>query len=153
MRVMTLGRYNAFCAKLPHTTHVVQWGDAHVWKVAGKVFAIAHESEAAADDIHVTFKCSELSYDLLKDEAGCRPAPYLASRGLKWIQWMGPESVDESALLKYIAESHRLAALGLSQRTQRSLGVGAFPPSAHPTARPYAKPSIVSRRVRRGEES
>ena len=30
----------------------------------------------------VTFKCSQMSYELLKDKPGCRPAPYLASRGI-----------------------------------------------------------------------
>ena len=41
---MTLSGYNRFCKALPHTAHVVQWGEAHVWKVGGpkgKVFAIA----------------------------------------------------------------------------------------------------------------
>ncbi|NNF79091.1 MAG: MmcQ/YjbR family DNA-binding protein, partial [Rhizobiales bacterium] len=37
---MTYEEYNAFCGALPATTHVVQWGGAHVWKVGGKVFAI-----------------------------------------------------------------------------------------------------------------
>ena len=29
-----------FCAALPATSHVVQWGGSHVWKVGGKLFAI-----------------------------------------------------------------------------------------------------------------
>ena len=37
---MTPDEYNRFCASLHATTHVVQWGGAHVWKVGGKVFAI-----------------------------------------------------------------------------------------------------------------
>ncbi|WP_339832848.1 hypothetical protein [uncultured Parvibaculum sp.] len=37
---MTYREFNAFCASLPATTYVVQWGGAHVWKVGGKVFAI-----------------------------------------------------------------------------------------------------------------
>jgi hypothetical protein len=32
---MNLDDYNRFCQALPHTAHVVQWGGAHVWKVAG----------------------------------------------------------------------------------------------------------------------
>jgi len=38
---MELDEYNAFCAALPATTTVVQWGGAHVWKVGGKMFAVA----------------------------------------------------------------------------------------------------------------
>ncbi len=37
---MTYDEYNAFCAALPATSHVVQWGGSQVWKVGGKVFAI-----------------------------------------------------------------------------------------------------------------
>ena len=37
---MTREDYDAFCGSLPHATHVVQWGDASVWKIGGKVFAI-----------------------------------------------------------------------------------------------------------------
>ena len=43
-------------------------------KVAGKVFAVGGWNDED-EDLFVTFKCSEMSYNLLKDEAGCRPAP------------------------------------------------------------------------------
>ena len=121
---MNLAAYNSFCAKLPHTFHVVQWDDAHVWKVGGskgKVFAIASSWEGRSLDI--TFKCSQLTFDLLKDQPGLRPAPYLASRGLIWLQRQTPETVDDAALKDYLRESHRLAALNLSKRVQRELGL------------------------------
>ncbi len=118
---MTLDEYNAFCASLPHATHVVQWGGAHVWKVAGKVFAIAGWSAGA--DLAVTFKCSEMAFDVLKDEAGLRPAPYLASRGMTWIQRYGMGSMDDEALRDYIRESHRLVAAKLARKTRAALGL------------------------------
>ncbi len=121
---MNLSSYNTFCRSLPHTHHVVQWGDAHVWKVGGdkgKVFAIASQWDGPSLDI--TFKVSQLTFDLLKDEAGMRPAPYLASRGLLWLQRRTPETVDDAALKDYLRESHRLAALNLPVRTQRALGL------------------------------
>src|SRR5262249_53547178 len=37
---VTYKEFNRFCRSLRATTHVVQWGGAHVWKVGGKVFAI-----------------------------------------------------------------------------------------------------------------
>ena len=42
---MTRKDYDAFCKSLPHATHVVQWGDASVWKIGGKVFAIGGWSD------------------------------------------------------------------------------------------------------------
>ncbi|MGB6119924.1 MAG: MmcQ/YjbR family DNA-binding protein [Mesorhizobium sp.] len=118
---MTLDDYNSFCATLPHTSHVVQWGGSHVWKVAGKVFAIAGWDKGVT--VGITFKTSEMSFDLLKDRPGCRPAPYLASRGMKWIQRTGPETLDDDALRDYLRESHRLVAAGLSRKQRKALGL------------------------------
>jgi len=80
---MTAEEFNAFCRSLPATTSVVQWGGSHVWKVGGKVFAIGNGPDG---DVSVTFKAGDISYEVLKTQPGLRPAPYLASRGLKWIQ-------------------------------------------------------------------
>lgn len=118
---MTKEEYNAYCASLPATTHVVQWGGAEVWKVGGKVFAIAGWSDG--DQLAVTFKVSDLAYDILKEQPGCRPAPYLASRGMKWIQRHDPVVVDDEALLDYIAESHRLVAAKLTKKMRTELGL------------------------------
>jgi predicted DNA-binding protein (MmcQ/YjbR family) len=118
---MNLDDYNSFCASLPHTSHVIQWGGAHVWKIGGKVFAFAGWDDGAA--LFVTFKCSPMSFDLLKDQPGLRPAPYLASRGMSWIQRTGDESMDDEALRDYLRESHRLAAMNLTRKVQRELGL------------------------------
>ena len=118
---MKLEAYNSFCAKLPRATHVVQWGGAHVWKVGGKVFAIAGWNDGAA--LAVTFKCSQMSFNLLKEQDGLRPAPYLASRGMLWIQRTSSASMNDAALKDYLRESHRLASLNLPKKTQRELGL------------------------------
>jgi predicted DNA-binding protein (MmcQ/YjbR family) len=122
---MTLDDYNRFCAALPHTTHVVQWGGAHVWKVAGKVFAIAGWSAPGSDGETpaVTFKCSLLAFEILSEQPGLRPAPYLASRGMTWIQRQSTETMDDAALCDYLTESHRLVAQGLPKKVQRELGL------------------------------
>ena len=118
---MTLDEYNGFCASLPAASHVVQWGGAHVWKVGGKVFAIGGWNEGKK--LFVTFKCSDIAYDVLKEQPGCRPAPYLASRGMKWIQRQTSQSMDDAALKDYLGESHRLVVLKLTRQTRRELGL------------------------------
>jgi predicted DNA-binding protein (MmcQ/YjbR family) len=120
---LKLAAYNRFCKALPHTAHVVQWGGAHVWKVGGpegKVFAVCWPED---DGLHITFKCSEMSYDLLKEQEGLRPAPYFASRGMKWIQWFSDATLDEAALKDYLRESHRLCAAGLPKAKQKALSL------------------------------
>lgn len=118
---MTLDGYNAFCAALPASSSVVQWGGAHVWKVGDKVFAIARIDDGVA--LSVTFKCSWASFDILKEQPGLRPAPYLASRGMSWIQRLTDETMPDDALQDYLRESHRLVAAGLTKRARAELGL------------------------------
>jgi predicted DNA-binding protein (MmcQ/YjbR family) len=148
---MTPAQYNAFCRNLPHTTYVMQWGGAHVWKVAGKVFAIAWDEPG---ELHVTFKVSDLSYDLMKEQPGLRPAPYLASRGMKWIQRTDTQTLDDAGLRDYIAGSHRIVASGLPKKTQRELGIGdeAEPKDAKRQA-PPRKPGARSTRTTQRQNS
>ena len=117
---MDLDDYNAYCASFPHAEHVVQWGGAHVWKIGGKVFAIGGWNDG--EDLAVTFKCSGISFDLLKEQPGLRPAPYLAARGMKWIQRTNSLTLDDDGLKAYLAESYRLVCGGLTKKQQRELG-------------------------------
>ncbi|MBV7264373.1 MmcQ/YjbR family DNA-binding protein [Photobacterium sp. WH77] len=118
---MTYDEYNAFCRSLPATTYVVQWGGAHVWKVGGKVFAIGGWGEPG--EPAYTFKASELNFNILKDEPGFRPAPYLASRGMKWIQQVDTVKTKDEALRYYLKESYRIVSLGLSKKKQKEFGL------------------------------
>mgnify|MGYP001766343170 CR=1 FL=1 len=117
---MTRAQFNAFCAALPATTHVVQWGGADVWKVGGKVFAIAGGDERTPA---VTFKVSDLGFEILRDAPGLRPAPYLASRGLKWIQAHAEPALDDDELRAYLRESHAMIARALPKKTRAALGL------------------------------
>ena len=120
---MTGEGYDAFCATLPHATHVAQWGGASVWKIGGKVFAIcgwAHGRGLAA-----TFKCSEASFAILKGLPGLRPARYLASRGLSWIQRVDGRSLSDHDLKDYVRQSYGMVLAALPKKTQGALKAGA----------------------------
>jgi len=117
---MTYKQFNAFCRGLTATTYVMQWGGSHVWKVGGKVFAIGGWQD---DEPSFTFKVSEISYEMLKDMPGLRPAPYLASRGMTWIQHYAKPGLSDGELKDYIRQSHRIVASGLSKKKQRELGL------------------------------
>ncbi len=117
---MTYEEYNDFCAGLPATSHVVQWGGSHVWKVGGKVFAIGGWGDG---EPAYTFKVSDLAFEILRDQPGLRPAPYLAPRGMKWIQHHAQPGLGDDDLKAYLTESHRIVAAGLSKKKQRELGL------------------------------
>ena len=125
---MTPEAFNAFCAAPPHTSHVVQWHGADVWKVGDahktKVFAIGgwHHGEHAG----ITFKVTPMAYEILRDAPGLRPAPYFASRGMKWIQCIATtddEGPTDAELQGYLEESHRLVAQGLPKGVRAALGL------------------------------
>lgn len=118
---MTLDEYNDFCGALMATSRVVQWGGSHVWKVGGKIFAVAGWGNE--DVFAVTFKVTPLSFDILQEQPGLRPAPYLASRGMKWIQHYAEPGLKDGDLKAYIETSHRLVADGLSKKKQKELGL------------------------------
>jgi predicted DNA-binding protein (MmcQ/YjbR family) len=117
---MTLDEYNEFCRALPATSYVVQWGGSHVWKVGGKVFAIAGWEGGEA---RVTFKVSAISYEILKEQPGLRPAPYLASRGMTWIQHHAKPGLADGELKGYIRQSHLIVSHGLSKKKRAELGL------------------------------
>ena len=112
--------FNAFCAALPASHHVVQWGGSDVWKVGPKVFAIGgwHEDRPA-----FTFKVTPIAFEILKDQAGLRPAPYLASRGMTWIQAYAEPGLSDDELKDYLRDSHRLVAARLTKKQRIALGL------------------------------
>jgi len=119
---MTYQEFNHYCESLLATTYVIQWGGSHVWKVGGKVFAVGGWEKL--DEPAFTFKASDYNFNLLQDEEGFRPAPYLASRGMQWIQQYKKikQNTDEE-LQHYIKESHRIVSLGLTKKLQKELGL------------------------------
>ncbi|WP_088889890.1 MmcQ/YjbR family DNA-binding protein [Leptolyngbya ohadii] len=118
---MTRDEFNEFCSGLLATSHVVQWGGSDVWKVGGKVFAICGGSDNGLPGI--TFKTSQGAYEMLREMPRLRPAPYLTSRGLKWIQRYDHPGLTDDELRYYLAESHQMVASGFSQKKRLELGL------------------------------
>ncbi len=88
--------------------------------VGGKVFAIGGWSDGIAA---YTFKVTDIAFHILKDQPGLRPAPYLASRGMTWIQHYAKPGLTDKALKDHLRQSHTLVAQGLSKKKRRELGL------------------------------
>lgn len=116
---MTYDQFNKFCGAMPTTTYVMQWGGSHVWKVGGKVFAIGGWQDD--DKPAYTFKVSDEEYEILRNVDGFRPAPYMAARGMKWIQMYEDQNDDDQEIKYYLQESHRIVSLGLTKKLQKEL--------------------------------
>ncbi|VAW72194.1 Mll3428 protein [hydrothermal vent metagenome] len=118
---MSYDEYNELCCSMVATSYVMQWGDSHVWKVGGKVFAIG--GWESVDKPAFTFKTSERNFHFLSDQVGYRPAPYFANRGMKWIQQFDVPEKEDEELVYYLRESHRIVSLGLSKKKQKELAL------------------------------
>jgi predicted DNA-binding protein (MmcQ/YjbR family) len=117
---MTREEFNEFCGGLKATSHVVQWGNADVWKVGGKVVALCgwYEGNSA-----FTLKVGDIAWEVLRDVPGIRPAPYLASRGMKWVQVYEVGALSEASLRDHIVASYEMAVARLTQKVRAELGV------------------------------
>ncbi|WP_417465350.1 MmcQ/YjbR family DNA-binding protein [Kordiimonas sp.] len=125
---MTREEFDAYCKTLKATTHVVQWGGASVWKVGGKIFAICSnwgpddkETDDMAAPARISFKCSDLSYQILCELEGIVPAPYLARA--KWVQLQSADALSKDDLKSYIADAHGIIAAKLTKKMQTELGL------------------------------
>jgi predicted DNA-binding protein (MmcQ/YjbR family) len=119
--------FEAFVLGLPAATVVHQWGDAAVAKVGGKIFAL-HGGGAAGDPAALSFKCSDMAFEMLPELAGVRPAPYLARA--KWVAVAEDSALSLGEVAAYIAEAHRLVAARLPRRVRAELGLMADQPGA-----------------------
>ena len=117
---MDRNQFDDFCADLAATTHVIQWGGSSVWKVGGKIFAVCSHW-VAGNHAKISFKCSEMSYTLLREEEGIIPAPYLARA--QWVQLEHPDAMSKADIQLYIEEAHRIIAGKLTRAARAVLGL------------------------------
>lgn len=117
---MTREEFNAFCKELKATSHVVQWGNSDVWKVGDKLFALCGWNDGKDA---FTFKVGEIAFEVLGAEPGIRPAPYLASRGMKWLQVYETDALSNDSLKEHIVESYRLVVDGMTKKKRAELGL------------------------------
>lgn len=117
---MTRDDFDQFCGGLPATTNVIQWGNASVWKVGGKIFAIC-SVWGTGDHRKISFKCSDMSYRLLCEQENIAPAPYLGR--YKWAQLETEEAMTDEDVRLYIDQAYRIVVKKLTKAKRAELGL------------------------------
>jgi len=117
---MTRAEFDKFCRALPKTPHVVQWGGASVWKIGGKIFAVAN-NWGPGEGGKFSFKCSDMAYDLLRQQKGIVAAPYLARA--KWVQVDAVKALSDKDLKAYIETAYSLVSKKLTKTVKKELGL------------------------------
>jgi predicted DNA-binding protein (MmcQ/YjbR family) len=119
-QIMTRTGFETFVAHLPAVSVVRQWRDDSVAKVGDKIFALLDQ-----DPGEVWCKVSDMSYDILSELPGIRPAPYFARAGWVAISVECPLSGEE--VEAYVVEAHRLIAARMSRKRREALGIDHLP--------------------------
>jgi predicted DNA-binding protein (MmcQ/YjbR family) len=108
-----------YLTSLPAATLSVQWGDDHVFKVGGKMFAWMRGPDAAEQI--VSFKAGDDSFAILTEIEGIIPAPYLARA--KWVRLDRLSRLPAAELKAYLARAHGIVAAGLTRKARSELGL------------------------------
>ncbi len=106
-------------AALPATTLSVQWGDEHVYKVGGKMFAMLRAP--AAKEQSIAFKTSDESFAILTGLEGIIPAPYL--QRARWVRLDRLTRLKPAELKAYLERAHAIVAAGLTRKARAELGL------------------------------
>lgn len=128
------------CLSLVHTTELIQWEDALVFKVGGKMYAVA---SLEPGETWLSFKCSSENFAELIERPGIVPAPYMARA--QWIALESGAALPRAELQSLLAEAHALIFAKLPKKTQSQLSA---PPKRSPTRR-RAVPKSARRRAAR----
>lgn len=120
-----------FCLSLPGATETVQWGDDHVFKVAGKMFAVMRFEGRRFRGL--SLKVAAESFHILTREPGIIPAPYLARAG--WVALDRLDRLPASQLKAYVERGYVLVAARLPRKLQAQIARPALARARRSTAR------------------
>ena len=103
---------------LPGVTLDHPWDDGHdAYKVGGKMFAVIGAMGG------LTFKVSEIAYEVLTETGRASPAPYMAR--MKWVHLDDPADWPDDELADHLRHAHALIAAKLTKKARRELGLAA----------------------------
>lgn len=106
-----------FCRSLAAVTEDVKWDDDLVFSVGEKMFAVFDTDGGET----VSFKADEEAFDMLTNQPGARPAPYLAR--YSWVTIDRADAFPLEFVQELLEESHRLVAEKLPKSKRAKLGL------------------------------
>jgi predicted DNA-binding protein (MmcQ/YjbR family) len=98
---------------------MVQWGADLVFKVDGKMFAVAPLEVAA---VQLSFKCTPENFVELCERQGIIPAPYMARA--QWVALETLSALSEGELRDLLAQSYQLVWERLPKKRREALASG-----------------------------
>jgi len=115
---MTPEAFDKACLALPGATLSIQWGDDHVFKVGGKMFAVRGNAVPKGG---ISFKVSDVAFEVLTQTGRAIPAPYLARA--KWVRFDDLAELDAEEVADWLKSAHGLVAAKLTRKLRAELGL------------------------------
>ena len=104
------------CLELPNAEETWPFGpEFTVFKVRGKMFALIGAEGG------LSFKVSDIAYEVLTEEGRAAPAPYLARA--KWVHLADPGDWPDDELADHLKSAHALIAAKLTRKARAELGL------------------------------
>lgn len=113
---MNIEQLRKLCLSFPAVTEQIQWGDALLFKVAGKMFAVASLEPAR---VWLSLKVTPEGFAELTERPGIIPAPYLARA--KWIGLESRDALSPAELAPLLRSSYDLVVAKLPRKTREAL--------------------------------
>jgi predicted DNA-binding protein (MmcQ/YjbR family) len=136
------------CLSFPQTTEQIQWGEVLVFKVAGKMHALAALQPSKT---WLTFKASPETFVELTERPGIIPAPYLARA--KWVALETRDALPLDELARLLRESYDMVVAKLPKKIREALS-SATPLARRKSSKRHApKPSSRKHRPKKKKPS
>jgi predicted DNA-binding protein (MmcQ/YjbR family) len=113
---VTKDELHAAAMALPGAEMNVQWGDDHIYKVGGKMFAGVDGGYT-----NLSFKATDIAFEALTETGRARPAPYMARA--KWVMFDDLAGLDAAEVRGWLKTSHELVAAKLTKAVKKELGL------------------------------
>ena len=113
---MDLDALRKLCLSFPGVTEQIQWSDALLFKVGGKMFAVTNLEPSA---VWLSFKVDPELFPELTERSSVIPAPYLARA--KWVALESRDAIALTELAELLRASYDLVAAKLPRKTRESL--------------------------------
>jgi predicted DNA-binding protein (MmcQ/YjbR family) len=116
---MDIESLRRFCLSLPHVTEGVQWDNDLLFRVGGKMFAVA---SLDITPTRVSFKWTPEKFAELIEQEDITPAAYMAR--IHWVTLHRLDALEEAETERLIRESYEMVWAKLTKKLRAELEAG-----------------------------
>ena len=101
---MDITSVRRYCLSFPHVTSDVQWDNDLLFRIGGKIFAVACLDMSVPH--RISFKCTPEKFSELIEIDGIIPAPYMARN--HWVTLQRFDALPEAEIEALLMDSYTL---------------------------------------------